>query len=88
MKLFFYKSILVLFLFLLGFHYSFNYIVKSVKKNVENNLSKSQIESVKDKVREEMKDAINKDKFISDEDAKLINKFLEKISSDLNKNSK
>ena len=58
------------------------------KKNVENNLSKSQIESVKDKVREEMKDAINKDKFISDEDAKLINKFLEKISSDLNKNSK
>ena len=35
-----------------------------------------------------MKDAISKDKFISDEDAKLINKFLEKISSDLNKNSK
>ena len=34
-----------------------------------------------------MKDAISKDKFISDEDAKLINKFLEKISSDLNKNS-
>ena len=27
-----------------------------------------------------MKDAISKDKFISDEDAKLINKFLEKIS--------
>ncbi len=88
MKLFFYKSILILFLFLLGFHYSFNYVVKFVKKNVENNFSKSQIESVKNKVREEMKDAISKDKFISDEDAKLINKFLEKISSDLNKNSK
>ena len=77
MKLFFYKSILILFLFLLGFHYSFNYVVKFVKKNVENNFSKSQI-IVKNKVREEMKDAISKDKFISDEDAKLINKFLEK----------
>ena len=86
MKLFFYKSILILFLFLLGFHYSFNYVIKFAKKNLENNFSKSQIESVKNKVREEMKDAINKDKFISDEDAKLINKFLEKISSDLNKN--
>ena len=50
MKLFFYKSILILFLFLLGFHYSFNYVIKFVKKNLENNFSKSQIESVKIKL--------------------------------------
>ena len=32
-----------------------------------------------------MEVAINKDEFISKKDAELINKFLEKVSSDLNK---
>ena len=85
MKLFFYKSILVFFLFLIGFHYSFNYIVKSTKKKLEENFSREKIELLKIKAKEEMKVAINKDEFISKKDAELINKFLEKVSSDLNK---
>ena len=85
MKLFFYKSILVLFLFLVGFHYSFNYVLKIVKVNIEQNFSKENIEQIKNKIKEEMQVAINKDIFISKEDANLINKFLNKISSDLNK---
>ena len=86
MKIFFYKSILVLFLFLVGFHYSFNYVLKIVEANIEQNFSKENIEQIKNKIKEEMEVAINKDIFISDEDANLINKFLDKISSDLNKN--
>tara|TARA_Y200000002_G_C22407427_1_gene548343 strand:- start:455 stop:715 length:261 start_codon:yes stop_codon:yes gene_type:complete len=85
MKIFFYKSILVLFLFLVGFHYSFNYVLKIVKANIEQNFSKENIEQIKNKIKEEMEVAINKDIFISKEDANLINKFLNKISSDLNK---
>ena len=85
MKLFFYKSILVLFLFLVGFHYSFNYVLKIVKVNIEQNFSRDNIEQVKNKIKEEMKVAINKDVFISEEDSNLINKFLDKVSSDLNK---
>tara|TARA_X000000950_G_scaffold103118_1_gene130154 strand:+ start:1646 stop:1906 length:261 start_codon:yes stop_codon:yes gene_type:complete len=85
MKLFFYKSILVLFLFLLGFHYSFNYVFKIIKVNIEQNFSRENIEQIKSKIKEEMEVAINKDVFISKEDANLINKFLDKISSDLNK---
>ena len=85
MKLFFYKSILVLFLFLVGFHYSFNYVLKIVKTNIEQNFSRENIEQIKNKIKEEMEVAINKDVFISEEDSNLINKFLDKISSDLNK---
>ena len=85
MKIFFYKSILVLFLFLLGFHYSFNYVLKVAKVNFEKNFSREKIEQVKNKLKEEMEVAINKDVFISKKDANLINKFLEKIASDLNK---
>ena len=84
MKIFFYKSILVLFLFLVGFHYSFNYVLKIVEANIEQNFSKENIEQIKNKIKEEMEVAINKDVFISKEDANLINKFLNKISSDLN----
>lgn len=85
MKIFFYKSILVLFLFLVGFHYSFNYVLKIVESNIEQNFSKENIEQIKNKIKKEMEVAINKDVFISKEDANLINKFLNKISSDLNK---
>jgi hypothetical protein len=84
MKLFFYKSILVLFLFLVGFHYSFNYFVKKIKSNIEENFSKEKIEIIKDKIKKEMNVAIDKDNFISKEDANLINRFLDKIKSDLN----
>ena len=85
MKIFFYKSVLILFLFLIGFHYSFNYVFKTTKRNIESNISREKIEYIKKKIKDEMKVAINKDKFISTEDANLINQFLNKISEDLNK---
>ena len=85
MKLFFYKSILIFFLFLIGFHFSFNYIVKEVRSNIENNFSKEKIEDIKSKLRDEMEVAIKKDVFISKDDAELITKFFNKIKTDLNK---
>ena len=65
MKIFFYKSILIFFLFLIGFHYSFNYVVKTTKRYIDNSLSKEKIEHIKTKIKDEMKVAVNKDKFIS-----------------------
>ncbi len=85
MKIFFYKSILVFFLFLLAFHYSFNFVAKSIEKKISSNFSKENIEILKSKIKDEMNNAINKDKFISNEDAELINKFIDKLLNDLNK---
>ena len=45
---------------------------------------KKNIERIKDEIRKEIKVAINKDKFINQEDAELINIFLKKIQNDLN----
>ena len=86
MKIFFYKSVLILFLFLIGFHYSFNYVVKTTKRYIESTISKENIEHIKKKIKDEMKVAVNKDKFISTEDANLINQFLDKVFKDLDKN--
>ena len=85
MKIFFYKSILVFFLFLLAFHYSYNFVAKSIERKINSNFSKDNIQILKAKIKDEMNNAINKDKFISNEDAELINKFIDKLLNDLNK---
>ena len=49
--------------------------------------SQDKIESIKNKIRLEAKTAISKDVYINPEDAKIINKFLDKIKSDLKQNN-
>lgn len=86
MKIFFYKSILVFFLFLVAFHLSYGYISKRVKSLVDERISRESLQLIKDKIKDEMKVALTKEDYISPEDAKLINMFLEKVKTDLNKN--
>tara|TARA_A100000164_G_scaffold251326_1_gene223745 strand:+ start:491 stop:754 length:264 start_codon:yes stop_codon:yes gene_type:complete len=86
MKLFFYKSILVFFLFLTAFHFSFGYVVKKIEKNIETNISKEKAEEFKSLIIDEMEKAIVKEDYIKPKDALIINKFIDKIKSDLNKN--
>ena len=86
MKIFFYKSLLIFFLFLIGFHFSFNFAVKSVKRELENVVSKEQIVILKSKIKDEMNSALDKNEIIKEDEAKLINKFINKIISDLNNN--
>ena len=86
MKIFFYKSVIVFFFFLLAFHFSFNYASKKISSLVNEKISKDSIEIIKENIREEIQTAIQKDDYIKPEDAKLINQFLNKIRSDLEKN--
>ena len=86
MKIFFYKSMLVFFLFLVAFHLSYGYISKRVKSLVDESISRESLQLIKDKIKDEMKVALTKEDYISPEDAKLINMFLEKVKTDLNKN--
>ena len=49
-------------------------------------MSKEGFELFKNKIRKELEDGSQKDTLINPDDAKLINKFLQKIKSDLEKN--
>mgnify|MGYP001337361103 CR=1 FL=1 len=51
--------------------------------NKLSNLDKNTAEILKDKVRSELKSGLEKDRILSNEDAVLIKKFIEKISSEL-----
>ena len=86
MKIFFYKAALVFFLFIIAFHLSFGYAVKKIKTEIKNTISKNKVEEFKFKARKEMLSAVEKKNLINPDDARLINKFLNKVISDLEKN--
>jgi hypothetical protein len=88
MKIFFYKSLLVFFLFILGFHLTVNYVARSVKNEIENNFSKERVEILKLKIKQEFLDDVDEKVFINPEDAELIQSFINKIKTDLEKNNK
>ncbi len=76
---------LIFFLFLIAFHLSFSYMFKNIKTELKDNFSKEKVLILKSKIKNEMNDAINKDVYIKPDDAKLINDFINKIKTDLNK---
>jgi len=85
MKIFFYKSILVFALFILAIHFSFGLIKKNLKREYTNLISKEKVEDIKNKIREELKNGAEKEVLIDPEDAKLLNNFLIKLKSELEK---
>ena len=85
MKIFFYKSILVFTLFVLAIHFSFGLIKKDLKREYTNLISKEKVEDIKNKIREELKSGVQKEVLINPEDAKLLNAFLKKLKSELEK---
>ena len=86
MKLFFYKSILVFFLFLVAFQFTIGSTIKKVKTEITSIVSKEKVDKIKMQILEEMKNATNKKDYIKREDAIIINEFINKIKLDLKKN--
>jgi len=86
MKIFFFKSILIFFLFIIAFHLTFNIAIKKINQKIFEITTKENVEKIKNQVRDEMKSAIGKDNYISKDDAKLINSFFKKIMKDLEVN--
>jgi len=83
MKIFFFKSILIFFLFIIAFHLTFNIAIKKINQKIFEITTKENVEKIKNQIRDEMKSAIAKDNYISKDDAKLISSFFKKIMKDL-----
>ena len=61
--------------------------IRQIQQEIDNFKSKENVEIIKDKIRDEIRNAINKERYLSKEDAQLINDFIDKIKTDL-KNSR
>tara|TARA_Y100000590_G_scaffold159996_1_gene183491 strand:- start:310 stop:573 length:264 start_codon:yes stop_codon:yes gene_type:complete len=87
MKTFFYKTLIIFVLVFVLFQITIGAQIRQIKTQIENIKSKENIEIIKSKIRDELKTAVNKENYLTQEDAKLINDFLNKIKKELD-NSK
>tara|TARA_A100001015_G_C15042250_1_gene740537 strand:- start:5462 stop:5722 length:261 start_codon:yes stop_codon:yes gene_type:complete len=83
MKIYFYKVLTFFIIFFIFYKVTIGLTIKEIKSNIDFMVSKENVEYIKKKLRDEMQNVDIKDRYISKEDAILINKFLNKIKSDL-----
>ena len=86
LKIFFIKLIAITFSLIVVINVFYNVFLSDKLDflNKLSNLDKETAEMIKEKVRSEIKSGLEKDQILSDEDALLIKKFINKISSELN----
>ncbi len=83
MKIYIYKCLIAAAIFFVLFQITIGTAVREVEKQLYSITSKENLENAKSKVREELKNAIQKDRYLSEEDAVLISDFMKKIKSEL-----
>ena len=83
MKIFIYKSIIVFFLLIIAFHVTVNYKLRSYEKELKSFSSEENKEKYKNKIKDEMRKAIKKENYFTEDEKNLINDFLQKIKKEL-----
>tara|TARA_B100001057_G_scaffold147213_1_gene147160 strand:+ start:359 stop:625 length:267 start_codon:yes stop_codon:yes gene_type:complete len=83
MKQFIYKTIIVIIAIVVIYEFTISKQIKQITEQSEILLSKEGRKEGVEKLREEIKKAVKKDRYLSKEDAKLINEFIKKIIIEL-----
>ncbi len=83
MKQFIYKTIIVIIAIVVIYEFTVSKQIKQITEQSEIFLSKEGRKEGIEKLREELKKAIKKERYLSKEDAKLINEFIQKITIEL-----
>ena len=86
MKEFIYKTIIIIIAIIVIYEFTISKQIKQITEQSEILLSKEGRKEGIEKLREEIKKGIKKERYLSKEDAKLINEFLQKITSELKDN--
>ena len=76
MKIFVYKTLFIFLCVFLLFQLTFGIKIKQLNNELEKFKSQKNIENMKNKLRDELRNAISKENYLSPEDAKLINDFI------------
>lgn len=87
MKLFIYKFLLVLVGAYILFQLTIGILFKQIEGTIVEYSSGDNILFLKEKIRNEIKNNLNKDKILNDEDALLLRDFLNKIQKEIFKSN-
>ena len=83
MKIFIYKILFIFVCVFLLFQLTFGIKINQLNTELEKIKSQENIENMKNKLRDELKNAISKKNYLSPDDAKLINDFINKLKKEL-----
>ena len=83
MKIFVYKTLFIFLCIFLLFQLTFGIKIKQLNDELEKFKSQENIKNMKNKLRNELRNAISKENYLSPEDAKLINDFINKLQKEL-----
>ena len=84
MKIFIYKCLIGAVIFFVLFQLTIGLAIREVEKKISSIASHENLLHTKNKIREELQNAIKKDRYLNEDDAILIKKFLNKIKSEIN----
>ena len=87
MKIFVYKTLFVFVCIFILFQLTVGLKIKQLNNQLDQLKSQKNIYYLKNKLRNELKNAVEKENYLSPEDAKLINDFLNKIKKELSNNN-
>ena len=83
MKTFVYKTLFIFVCIFILFQLTIGVKLKQLNNELAKLKSKQNIEIIKDKLRDELRNAISKENYLSPDDAKLINEFINKLKKEL-----
>ena len=83
MKQFIYKTIIIIIAIIVLFEFTIGNKISQIYEKIDVVSTKEGRKDSVDKLRNEMKRAVKKERYLSKEDAKLINSFLNKIKKEL-----
>ena len=83
MKSFIYKSIVVLICIILVYEFTIGKQIATFKDKADAIISKEGRRDSVNKLRDEITKAVNKERYLSKEDAILLNKFIKKIKTEI-----
>jgi len=84
MRQFIYKAIIIIFIFIVGFEFTIGKRIDPMVQTLNKFNDEAGRKELINKLRKEMRNGINKEYILEEEDRILINQFIKKLSSELN----
>ena len=84
MRKFIYKTIIIAFLFIIGFEFTIGKRIDPIVENIDKFSDEQGRKELINKLRKEMKKGLEKENMLKEEDRVLIYKFFNKLKSEIN----
>ena len=84
MRGFIYKTIIIVFLFIIGFEFTILKRIDPIVENIDKFTDEQGRKELVNKLRKEMKKGLEKENMLKEDDRVLIYKFLNKLKSEIN----